>query len=78
MSLLFVIINVAIFLLALAGLWLMAKKHVKFPTRVFTALGLGIVLGLLLHLIYGAPNMPPAANRHSGQIYLYTSLNVLR
>ena len=32
----------------------MAKKHVSFPKRVFTALGLGIVFGIALHLIYGA------------------------
>lgn len=31
----------------------MAKKHVSFPKRVFTALGLGIVYGIILHLIYG-------------------------
>lgn len=53
MSIFLVIINLIIFLLALLSLWVMAKKHVKFPKRVFFALGLGIVLGLLLHLVYG-------------------------
>ncbi|PWZ98073.1 L-cystine transporter, partial [Staphylococcus pseudintermedius] len=46
MSIFLVIINLIIFLLALLSLWVMAKKHVKFPKRVFFALGLGIVLGL--------------------------------
>lgn len=31
----------------------MARKHVSFPKRVFTALGIGIALGIILHLIYG-------------------------
>ncbi|ANS90824.1 L-cystine uptake protein TcyP [Staphylococcus pseudintermedius] len=44
MSIFLVIINLIIFLLALLSLWVMAKKHVKFPKRVFFALGLGIVL----------------------------------
>lgn len=31
----------------------MQKKHVKFSTRVFTGLGLGIVFGIIIHLVYG-------------------------
>lgn len=31
----------------------MARKHISFAKRVFTALGIGIVFGVLLHLIYG-------------------------
>ncbi|MDQ7192704.1 L-cystine transporter [Staphylococcus felis] len=54
MSTLYIIINITIFILALLGLAIMAKKHIKFPKRVFLALGLGIILGLILHLIYGA------------------------
>lgn len=54
MSTLFIIINLVVFVLALIGLWWMAKKHIKFPKRVFLALGLGIVLGLILHLTYGS------------------------
>ncbi|WP_072498437.1 L-cystine transporter [Staphylococcus argenteus] len=34
-------------------LHLMARKHVSFAKRVFTALGIGIVFGVLLHLVYG-------------------------
>ncbi|MBT2756696.1 L-cystine transporter [Mesobacillus foraminis] len=48
-----IIVNIAIFLLLIAGLFLMQKKHVSFSKRVFTALGLGIVFGYLIHLIYG-------------------------
>ena len=31
----------------------MARRHVSFPKRVFTALGIGIVFGIAIHLIYG-------------------------
>lgn len=31
----------------------MARKHISFAKRVFTALGIGIVFGVLLHLVYG-------------------------
>ncbi|AID43799.1 L-cystine uptake protein TcyP [Staphylococcus xylosus] len=31
----------------------MARKHVSFPKRVFSALGIGIVFGIVIHLIYG-------------------------
>ncbi|AKF78218.1 L-cystine transporter [Bacillus sp. GZB] len=40
-------------LLLIAGLFVMQKKHVSFSKRVFTALGLGIVFGFALQLIYG-------------------------
>ena len=42
----FTVINIVVMILFLIGLFIMAKKHVSFPKRVFTALG--------LHLIYGA------------------------
>lgn len=48
----FVILNIAIMLLLIAILFYMQKKHVSFTKRVFTALGLGIVFGLLLQLFY--------------------------
>ncbi|WP_431978901.1 hypothetical protein, partial [Staphylococcus lugdunensis] len=31
----------------------MAKRHISFPKRVFTALAIGIILGIAMHLIYG-------------------------
>ncbi|PAG61802.1 L-cystine transporter [Staphylococcus aureus] len=34
-------------------LHMMARKHISFAKRVFTALGIGIVFGVLLHLAYG-------------------------
>jgi len=48
-----IIINIAVLLLLVLGLFAMQKKHVSFSKRVFTALGLGIVFGFIIHLIYG-------------------------
>ncbi|WP_026907777.1 L-cystine transporter [Paucisalibacillus globulus] len=49
-----VILNIVI-LLALIGLLIfMQRKHVSFSKRVFTGLGLGIVLGAVLQWIYGS------------------------
>ncbi len=47
------VLHVFIMLLLIAGLFVMQKKHVSFSKRVFTALGLGIVFGFALQLIYG-------------------------
>ncbi|WP_204195230.1 L-cystine transporter [Staphylococcus sp. GFQ9D221P] len=47
------ILNIIIFVAFLVGLYVMAKRHVSFPKRVFSALGLGIVFGVVIHLIYG-------------------------
>jgi len=48
-----IIINIAVFLLLTAALFIMQKKHVSFSKRVFAGLGLGIVLGYIIHLLYG-------------------------
>ena len=48
-----IIANIAVLLAITAFLYYLKKKHVKFSTRVFIALGLGILLGLGLHTIYG-------------------------
>lgn len=53
MNTILIIVNIAVLFLLMAGLFFMQKKHVSFSKRVFTALGLGIVFGLVLHLIYG-------------------------
>jgi uncharacterized protein len=50
---LLIIGNIIVFLLLVFGLFVMQKKHVSFSVRVFTALGIGIVFGLVIHLIYG-------------------------
>ncbi|WP_395606272.1 L-cystine transporter [Bacillus velezensis] len=50
---LFIVLHVFIMLLLIAGLFVMQKKHVSFSKRVFIALGLGIVFGFALQLIYG-------------------------
>ncbi|MFB7138523.1 L-cystine transporter [Gottfriedia sp. NPDC056225] len=46
-------VNVAILLLLMYGLYFMQKKHVSFSKRVFTGLGLGLIFGYIIHLIYG-------------------------
>lgn len=49
------IISNIIVLIGLIGLLIwMQKKHISFTKRVFTGLGLGILLGALLQIIYGA------------------------
>lgn len=49
-----IILNVAVFLLLIGALIIMQKKHVSFSKRVFAGLGLGIVFGYVLHVVYGA------------------------
>ncbi|MEC1772013.1 L-cystine transporter [Schinkia azotoformans] len=49
-----IIVNVIVFLLLIGVLIIMQKKHISFSKRVFTGLGLGIVFGYVLHVIYGA------------------------
>ncbi len=48
------IVNIAVMLLLVGGLFTMQKKHVSFSKRVFTALGIGVVFGFILQFIYGA------------------------
>ncbi|WP_436884398.1 L-cystine transporter [Staphylococcus arlettae] len=48
----FTIINIIVFVAFIIGLYIMAKRHVSFPKRVFTALGVGILYGVAIHLIY--------------------------
>ncbi|NGZ75961.1 L-cystine transporter [Saccharibacillus alkalitolerans] len=50
----FVILNIAVLLALAVVLYIMQKRHVSFSKRVFTALGLGIVLGGALQWIYSA------------------------
>ncbi|MCU4278080.1 sodium:dicarboxylate symporter [Staphylococcus aureus] len=47
------LINIIILVIFIVILHMMARKHISFAKRVFTALGIGIVFGVLLHLIYG-------------------------
>ncbi|WP_088013772.1 L-cystine transporter [Gottfriedia acidiceleris] len=46
-------VNVAILLVLMYGLYFMQKKHVSFSKRVFAGLGLGLIFGYIIHLIYG-------------------------
>ncbi len=45
-------INIAVMLVLVGILYYMQRKHVSFNKRVFTALGVGIVFGLILQFIY--------------------------
>ncbi|HCY6568000.1 TPA: L-cystine transporter [Staphylococcus aureus] len=47
------LINIIVMVIFIVILHMMARKHISFAKRVFTALGIGIVFGVLLHLIYG-------------------------
>ncbi|KGR82716.1 L-cystine transporter [Lysinibacillus odysseyi] len=53
MDTLLIIVNIVILLALIFGLYMMQKKHVKFSTRVFAGLGIGIVFGIIIHLLYG-------------------------
>jgi uncharacterized protein len=53
MTVFLIIVNIVVLLLLILGLFWMQKKHVSFSKRVFSSLGLGIIFGLLIHLIYG-------------------------
>ncbi|HDK4518573.1 TPA: L-cystine transporter [Staphylococcus aureus] len=45
--------NIIVLVIFIVILHMMAHKHISFAKRVFTALGIGIVFGVLLHLAYG-------------------------
>lgn len=47
------LINMIVLVIFIVILHMMARKHISFAKRVFTALGIGIVFGVLLHLVYG-------------------------
>lgn len=54
MDTLLLVLNIAILLLFILGLYYMQRKHISFSKRVFAALGAGIVLGFILQFAYGA------------------------
>ncbi|HCY7923440.1 TPA: L-cystine transporter [Staphylococcus aureus] len=47
------LINIIVLVIFIVILHMMARKHISFAKRVFTALGIGIVFGVLLNLVYG-------------------------
>src|SRR5690625_2043397 len=53
MDVLFIVVNVAVLLSIIGLLIYMQKNHMSFTKRVFTGLGLGIVLGAVLQAVYG-------------------------
>lgn len=53
MSTVWTIANIVIMLVFIIGLYSLQKKHVSFSKRVFIALGVGILFGLVLQVVYG-------------------------
>ena len=53
MNTVLIIVNIVVFLIFIFALYQMQKKHVSFSKRVFTGLGIGLVFGFIIHLIYG-------------------------
>lgn len=53
MNTILIIVNIAVLLLLMFGLFILQKKHVSFSKRVFIGLGLGLIFGFIIHLIYG-------------------------
>lgn len=53
MNAVLIIVNVMVLLVLMYGLFIMQKKHVSFSKRVFAGLGLGLIFGFIIHLIYG-------------------------
>ncbi|MDQ0231783.1 L-cystine transporter [Metabacillus malikii] len=52
MNSIFILLNIVIMLILIGLLFYMQKKHVSFSKRVFTGLGLGILLGAFLQVAY--------------------------
>ena len=48
-----IIVNIAILIGLMAFLYFLKKKHIKFSNRVFIALALGVVFGVILQWVYG-------------------------
>ena len=53
MNTVLIIVNIVVFFIFIFALYQMQKKHVSFSKRVFTGLGIGLVFGFIIHLIYG-------------------------
>ena len=53
MNTVLIIVNIVVFLIFIFALYKMQKKHVSFSKRVFAGLGIGLVFGFIIHLIYG-------------------------
>ncbi|MFC5774012.1 L-cystine transporter [Ectobacillus antri] len=53
MDIFLTVLNIALFLGLIAILYRMQQKQVSFSKRVFAALGLGLIFGLILNQVYG-------------------------
>ena len=47
------LVNLTVAFVVCVGLFHLQRVHASFSVRVFTGLGLGVVVGTVLHLIYG-------------------------
>ncbi|BBN99606.1 L-cystine transporter [Sporolactobacillus terrae] len=54
MDIFYIVTNLVVFALLIGFLIFLRRKHVSFSKRVFSALGLGILFGVALNLIYGS------------------------
>ncbi len=54
MDILFILTNIIVLLAIIGILITMQRKHVSFTKRVFTGLGMGVVLGAILQWVYGS------------------------
>ena len=52
MTTVYTVLILALFVLILFGFYRMQKKHVKFSNRVFIALGVGVVYGVIIQLLF--------------------------
>ena len=52
MTTVYTVVILALFVLILFGFYRMQKKHVKFSNRVFIALGVGVVFGVIIQLLF--------------------------
>ncbi|CAM3281254.1 L-cystine transporter [Vagococcus fessus] len=52
MTTVYTVVILALFVLILFGFYRMQKKHVKFSNRVFIALGVGVVYGVIIQLLF--------------------------
>lgn len=57
MTTLITVLVVLVFMGLLYGFYRMQKKHLKFSTRVFSALAVGIVFGAIIQLLFGTKNV---------------------
>lgn len=56
MNIIYILINILVFLILLGLVFFMSRKNLKFSYRVLIALGIGLLFGAILQLVYGTEN----------------------